>query len=41
MAVIINYQDWQRIEALLQRQPEEVISQLETTLLRKNAKTTD
>lgn len=31
VAVIINYQDWQRIEALLQRQGEEVISQLEAT----------
>lgn len=31
VAVIINYQDWQRIEALLQRQEQELLGQLEAT----------
>lgn len=31
VAVIINYQDWQIIEALLQRQEQELLGQLEAT----------
>ncbi len=31
VAVIISYQDWQRIEALLQRQDRELLNQLEST----------
>ncbi|CCI15088.1 conserved hypothetical protein [Microcystis aeruginosa PCC 9807] len=31
VAVIINYQDWQKIEALLQQQEEKLLSQLEST----------
>lgn len=31
VAVIINYQDWQRIEAFLESQSQELLGQLEST----------
>ncbi|WP_373538634.1 hypothetical protein [Chamaesiphon sp.] len=31
VAVIINYQDWQKIEALLQRNEQELLGQLAST----------